>query len=106
MGGALHLLGPPPHFRRIRRDGGALLRHALGVPLGAGGVGADGGVVAQEVHKLADSCAETASNIQEVSGVVTGAVEYLAGSARELADYLAYRLANTSICFCSSPTIS
>ena len=45
-------------------------------------------VVAQEVHKLADSCAETASHIQEVSGEVTGAVSYLAESARELAGYL------------------
>ena len=41
-----------------------------------------------EVHKLADSCAETANHIQKVSEVVTGAVDYLAGSARELADYL------------------
>ena len=54
----------------------------------AGAAGAGFSIVAQEVHKLADSCAETASNIQEVSGVVTGAVEYLASSARELADYL------------------
>ena len=35
-----------------------------------------------------DSCAETASHIQEVSTVVTGAVGYLSGSAQELADYL------------------
>ena len=54
----------------------------------AGAAGAGFSIVAQEVHKLADSCVETASNIQEVSGVVTGAVEYLASSARELADYL------------------
>ncbi len=45
-------------------------------------------MVAQEVHKLADSCAETASHIQQVSGVVTGAVEYLANNARELTSYL------------------
>lgn len=44
--------------------------------------------MANEVHQLADSCAETASHIQEVSGVVTGAVDYLASSARELANYL------------------
>ena len=37
---------------------------------------------------LADSCAETANHIQEVSGVVTGAVDYLSDSARRLADYL------------------
>lgn len=54
----------------------------------AGAAGAGFSVVAQEVHKLADSCAETASHIQEVSGVVTGAVEYLANSARELTSYL------------------
>lgn len=54
----------------------------------AGAAGAGFSVVAQEVHKLANSCAETASHIQEVSGIVTGAVDYLAGSARELADYL------------------
>ena len=45
-------------------------------------------MVAREVHQLADSCAETASHIQEVSGLVVGAVDYLSGSARELADYL------------------
>ena len=54
----------------------------------AGAAGAGFSVVAQEVHKLADSCAETANHIQEVSGVVMGAVDYLSGSARELADYL------------------
>ena len=54
----------------------------------AGAAGAGFSVVAQEVHSLADSCAETASHIQEVSGVVTGAVEYLANSARELTRYL------------------
>ena len=40
----------------------------------AGAAGAGFSIVAQEVHKLADSCAETASNIQEVSGVVTGGI--------------------------------
>lgn len=54
----------------------------------AGAAGAGFSVVAQEIHQLANSCAETASHIQEVSGTVTGAVDYLAGSARELADYL------------------
>ena len=54
----------------------------------AGAAGAGFSVVAQEVHKLADSCAETANHIQEVSGEVTGAVDYLSGSAQELADYL------------------
>ncbi len=60
----------------------------------AGTAGAGFSVVAQEVHKLADSCAETANHIQEVSGVVTGAVDYLAGSARELAEYLSQVIAD------------
>lgn len=54
----------------------------------AGEAGKGFAVVAQEIRKLADSCAETASHIQEVSTVVTGAVDYLSGSAQELADYL------------------
>ena len=44
--------------------------------------------MAQEVRQLADSCAETANNIQQVSGEVTGAVDYLSESARELSGYL------------------
>ena len=54
----------------------------------AGAAGAGFSVVAQEVHQLANACAETANHIQEVNSVVRGAVDYLAGSARELADYL------------------
>ena len=54
----------------------------------AGAAGAGFSVVAQKVHQLANSCAQTASHIQEVSGVVTGAVSYLSDSARELAGYL------------------
>ena len=54
----------------------------------AGAAGAGFSIVAQEIRQLADSCAETANNIQEVSGVVTGAVDYLSESARELAGYL------------------
>ena len=54
----------------------------------AGEAGKGFAVVAREIRRLADSCAETASHIQEVSEVVTGAVDYLSGSAQELADYL------------------
>ncbi|MEY8387656.1 methyl-accepting chemotaxis protein [Oscillospiraceae bacterium 38-13] len=54
----------------------------------AGEAGRGFAVVAREIRQLADSCAETAGHIQEVSAVVTGAVEYLAGSAQELVDYL------------------
>ena len=54
----------------------------------AGEAGKGFAVVAREIRRLADSCGETAGHIQEVSGVVTGAVDYLARSAQELADYL------------------
>lgn len=54
----------------------------------AGEAGKGFAVVAQEIRRLADSCTETAGHIQEVSGMVTGAVEYLSGSAQELVDYL------------------
>ena len=54
----------------------------------AGEAGKGFAVVAREIRRLADSCGETAGHIQEVSGVVTGAVNYLAESAQELADYL------------------
>lgn len=54
----------------------------------AGEAGKGFAVVAQEVRKLADSCAETAGHIQQVSKVVTGAVDYLSRSAQELVHYL------------------
>ncbi len=54
----------------------------------AGEAGKGFAIVAHEIRNLADSCAETANHIQEVSGVVTGAVDYLSDSARRLADYL------------------
>ncbi len=54
----------------------------------AGKAGEGFAVVAREVRALADSCAVTAGHIQEVSGVVTGAMEYLTGSAKELVEYL------------------
>ncbi|MCI8624467.1 MAG: methyl-accepting chemotaxis protein [Provencibacterium sp.] len=54
----------------------------------AGEAGRGFAIVAQEIRQLADSCAETATHIREVSTVVTGAVNYLSSSAKELADYL------------------
>lgn len=54
----------------------------------AGKAGQGFAVVANEIRRLADSCAETANHIQEVSAVVTDAVNYLSGSAQELVDYL------------------
>ncbi len=54
----------------------------------AGEAGKGFAIVAQEIRQLVDSCAEIANHIQEVNGVVTGAVDYLSSSAGELADYL------------------
>lgn len=54
----------------------------------AGEAGKGFAMVAREVRQLADSCAETAGRISGVATVVTEAVEYLAGSAQELVDYL------------------
>ncbi|MCI9552623.1 MAG: methyl-accepting chemotaxis protein [Acutalibacter sp.] len=54
----------------------------------AGEAGKGFAIVAREIRQLADSCAETANHIQEVSMVVTGAVNYLSSSAQELAGYL------------------
>ena len=58
----------------------------------AGAAGKGFAVVAREIRQLADSCAETANHIQEVSTVVTGAVDHLAQSARELSGYLSQAL--------------
>jgi len=58
----------------------------------AGAAGKGFAVVAQEVRQLADACGEAAGHIQEVSGIVTGAVKYLTSSAQELADYLGQTL--------------
>lgn len=54
----------------------------------AGSAGKGFAVVAREIRQLADSCAETAGHIQDVNTVVTEAVNYLAGNAQELVDYL------------------
>lgn len=58
----------------------------------AGTAGKGFAVVAQEVRKLADSCAGTAGHIQQVSAVVTGAVDHLSESARDLVDYLSQNI--------------
>lgn len=54
----------------------------------AGAAGKGFAAVAQEIRQLADACSGTANHINEVNKVVTGAVEYLAGSAQEMVDYL------------------
>lgn len=54
----------------------------------AGEAGRGFAVVATEIRNLADSCASTASRIQEVNQVVTDAVNNLSKSAQELIDYL------------------
>lgn len=58
----------------------------------AGEAGKGFAMVAREIRTLADSCAETAGHIQRVNGVVTGAVDYLSSSARELLEYLGHEL--------------
>lgn len=64
---------------------------AINASLEAAHVGEAGkgfATVAQEIRQLADSCSETANNIQEVNTSVTRAVDYLANSAQELVNYL------------------
>ena len=54
----------------------------------AGSAGKGFAVVANEIRQLADSCGETASHIQNVNEVVTGAVHNLSRQSQELVDYL------------------
>ncbi len=54
----------------------------------AGAAGKGFAVVASEVRELADSCAKTATRIQEVNQVVTKAVHHLSRNAQELIDYM------------------
>ena len=54
----------------------------------AGEAGRGFAMVAREIRRLADSSSSAANHIQEVSAVVTGAVEHLTRSAQELVEYL------------------
>ncbi len=54
----------------------------------AGEAGKGFAVVAGEVRDLADSCAKTATRIQEVNKIVTKAVYNLSKNAQELIDYM------------------
>ncbi len=54
----------------------------------AGEAGKGFAVVAGEVRELADSCAKTATRIQEVNQVVTKAVSHLSKNAQDLIDYM------------------
>ncbi len=54
----------------------------------AGEAGRGFAVVAGEIRRLADSCAKTATRIQEVNEVVTDAVYNLSQNAQELVNYI------------------
>lgn len=54
----------------------------------AGEAGKGFAVVAEEIRSLADSSRETANHIQEINGMVTRAVQNLAGEAGSLIQYL------------------
>lgn len=54
----------------------------------AGEAGKGFAVVASEIRELADSCAKTATRIQEVNQVVTKAVSHLSKNAQDLIDYM------------------
>ncbi len=55
----------------------------------AGEAGKGFAVVADEITQLADSSRDTAKSIQEISGMVTGAVQDLVNNANEIMEYVA-----------------
>lgn len=54
----------------------------------AGEVGKGFAVVAEEIRQLADSSRETANKIQNINGIVVGAVEELSSNANEIMQYI------------------
>lgn len=54
----------------------------------AGDVGRGFAVVADEIRQLADSSRETANKIQNINGIVVGAVEELSSNANEIMQYI------------------
>lgn len=54
----------------------------------AGEVGKGFAVVADEIRQLADSSRETANKIQNINGIVVGAVRELSGNANEIMEYI------------------
>lgn len=54
----------------------------------AGDVGRGFAVVAEEIRQLADSSRETANKIQNINGIVVGAVEELSSNANEIMQYI------------------
>jgi len=54
----------------------------------AGDAGKGFAVVAEEIRQLADSSRATANRIQEINGVVTNAVQNLAGHSNNLVEYM------------------
>lgn len=54
----------------------------------AGEVGRGFAVVADEIRQLADSSRETANKIQNINGIVVGAVEELSSNANEIMQYI------------------